>query len=410
MKQIKIATIIFLVCIGICLCAILGFALTMEPGTWGGNRGSYSLVQEEEIDISGVRSLEINYGGNPNDVYFYESPGDTILIREYMNYTPKENQISAIRRDGDTLAITGRKRRLFSFFLFRSGDAYTEIYLPAGFARTLRSMELKTVSGEISSKLPFQLQEYCQASTTSGDIFFPGIQSGKIRVSSTSGNICLEEAEASGVSVSTTSGDITLGRVLGDTTLSTTSGRFTLTRLSGELKASSTSGDIILGEIDGGMNLSSTSGDIRLEHGRGRLESETVSGDIRSEMLEGAFRLDTTSGTISILGGEGRGTADSVSGDIRIFLGNPTGDFKVSTTSGNVDFKLPDTEGYSLDFDSTSGECGTFFDQALTFNKRGNQADGVFGNGARTIRVSTVSGDLRIGRWETDEADGTESE
>lgn len=407
MRKIKIATIIFLVCVGICLCAILGYALTMEPGAWSRKRDSYSLVQEEEIDISGIRSLEIDYGGASNDVYFYEGSGDTILIREYMNYTPKDNQISAILREGDTLAIKGRKRWLFTFLLFRFGDAYTEIYLPAGFAQTLRSMEVKTVSGEISSKLPFRLQEDFGASSTSGDIFFPGIQSEKIDMCSTSGNICLEEAAASGISASTTSGDIALGRVLGNTTLSSTSGMLTLTQLSGDLRASTTSGDIVLGEMDGGMNLSSTSGNISLEHGRGNLEAETVSGDIRSETLEGAFRLDTTSGTVSILGGEGQGTAESVSGDIRIFLENPTGDFEVSTTSGNVDFKLPDTEGYSLDFDSTSGECGTFFDQALTFNKRGNHAEGKYGNGVRTIRVSTVSGDLRIVRWE---AAGTESE
>lgn len=407
MRKMKIATIVFLACTGVCLCAILGYALTMEPGAWGGNGESYSLVQEEEIDISGICSLEIDYGGTSNDVYFYESAGDTILIREYMNYTPKDNQISAIVRDGDTLIIKGRKRKIFSFFLFRSGGAYTEIYLPAGFAQTLGSMEVKTVNGEIRSEISFQLQKYFKASSTSGDIFFPGMQSEKIGVSSTSGNICLEEAAASGISVSTTSGDITLGRALGNTTLSSTSGMLTLTQLSGDLRASTTSADIVLGEMDGGMNLSSTSGDISLEHGRGNLEAETVSGDIRSELLEGAFRLDTTSGTVSILGGEGQGTADSVSGDIRIFLKTPTGDFRVSTTSGNVDFRLPDTEGYSLDFDSTSGECSTFFDQALTFNKRGNHADGEYGNGSRAIRVSTVSGDLEIVPWETSE---TESE
>lgn len=399
MRRFKIATIAFLVCMGICLCAILSYALIMKPGEWGESRAFYSLVQEVQIEAGEIRSLEIDYGGGPNDVYFYEGTGDTILIREYMNYTPKENQVSAIRQDGERLVIKGRKKKLFSFFLFRSRDAYTEIYLPAGFAETLRNMEVKTVSGGIRSEVPFTLEENFRVSSTSGDIFFPQIQAGKIGAQSTSGNIGLEDVTAPEITASTTSGDIALGQGRGDARLSSTSGKLALTKLEGDLRASTTSGDIILGEIDGGMNLSSTSGDIRLECGRGELDAETVSGDIRAEALEGFFEFDTTSGTISVLGGEGGGKADSVSGDIRIFLELAAGDFNVSTTSGNVDFKLPDTEGYSLNFDSTSGECRTFFDGDLSFSKKGNRADGKYGDGARVIRVSTVSGDLRITEW-----------
>lgn len=399
MRRIKIATIIFLVCAGICLCAILSYALMMEPAGWGESRAFYSMVQEVEIEAEQIRNLRIDYGGTSNDVFFYEGTGDTILIREYMNYTPKDNQVSSIEQDGETLLVKGTRKRLFSFFLFHSGDAYTEIYLPAGFAEKLRNMEVKTVSGEIRSEISFILEENFRASSTSGDLFFPGIQAEKTGASSTSGNICLENVTAADISVSTTSGDIALGRVRGDTRLSSTSGKLTLTELEGDLKASTTSGDIILGEIDGGTDVSSTSGDIRLERAGGNLDSETTSGDIRVKTLEGAFELNTTSGTISVLGGEGQGNADSVSGDIRIVLANPTGNFTVSTTSGNVDFQLPETEGYSLSFDSTSGECNTFFDGELSFSKKGNRADGKYGNGARAIRVSTVSGDLRIIEW-----------
>ena len=65
-----------------------------------------------------------------------------------------------------------------------------------------------------------------------------------------------------------------------------------------------------------------------------------------------------------------------------------------------VVMQIPDNASFALDFDSTSGECNTFFDDMLTFNKKGNHAEGIYGNSSDSeITVSTVSGDLRITRY-----------
>lgn len=85
-----------------------------------------------------------------------------------------------------------------------------------------------------------------------------------------------------------------------------------------------------------------------------------------------------------------------MSGDIRIFLDELQGGLDISTTSGDVSLQLPKTASLSLHFSSTSGECVTFFDEELSFNKKGNKAEGQHGGGEHSIDVSTVSGDLSI--------------
>lgn len=398
MRKLAIATIIFLVCTAICLCAILVLALSGKGGFHfgDGGQGYYSLAMEKEIPSGDIRSLKIDYGMTYNDVYFYQSEGENIIVREYMNFTPQEKQISRVREEGSRLTIEGVRRNNFLFFSIGSRDAYTEIYLPGDMAEKLEEMYVKTVSGSICSQLFFGIRKDFSVSSTSGDIYFPETRAEKMQISSTSGNVHLPEASAEKITVSTTSGDITLEQAEGNVKISSTSGNVILDNVRGDINVSTTSGDISLGQTEGNMDISSTSGIVRLQEGRGIFDAHTISGDIRVEALDGEFRTNTTSGDFTLMKGNGWGKAGTVSGDVKVFLDSLTGDITASTTSGSVDFRFPETVSVTLDFDSTSGECTTFFDQQLRFSKKGNQAEGSYGGGERKVKVSTVSGDLRI--------------
>ena len=404
MRKLKVATILFLAGTAVCLCALLVLVLSGsgvgEGGFFEGGSGlrdgDYALVLEKEISSEGLNSLKIDYGMNSNDVYFYQGEGESVVIREYMNFTPDEKQISSLEEKDGTLLVRGARRKRFGFFFVSAGDAYTEIYLPADLAGQLENINVKTVSGEIMSDISFTVQKAFTVSSTSGDFSFPAVKAGEIQLSSTSGNIHMETLQAEKTSVSTTSGDIELGQTEGNAKISTTSGNVRLERTEGDIYASSVSGDISLGVADGDMDISSTSGIVRLREGKGRFDGDTISGDIRIEALDGSFQMNTTSGDVTLSAGNGWGTAETVSGDVKMFLGSLDGDIAVSTTSGNVDISLPDNASFTLNFDSTSGECHTFFDEQLTFNKKGNQAEGQYGSGENAVRVSTLSGDLRI--------------
>ena len=394
MKKLQIALIGIIGAVMVFLCVALGVSLSRGIPSAGG--GNYSLVQEKKFPAQDIRSLKIDYGkgsSGSTDVLFYQGTGDEIIIREYMNYEPGQNQLSAIEQSGGELRITGAGHRFFSIG-FRG--AYVEVYLPAGFAGDMETLTVKTISGEISSKIGLTAQGGFLASTTSGDMLFPEVQAEKIQVSSTSGDIRLDSALAEKQDISTTSGDITVEQARGETKISSTSGEIRVSALEGPLRTSTTSGDITLGQVTGSITLSTTSGEIRLEEGEGDFDAERTSGDIRVGSLAGSFRMSTTSGELTVSRAGSFGRAHSVSGDIRVFMEDLTGDLDVSTTSGAVDLAFPGTADFRFRFSTTSGECGTFFDDALSFDKKRKNAEGELGAGTHSVEISTVSGDLDI--------------
>lgn len=384
MKQLKIVIIVFLGLFMTWLCVNLWFSLSAGTGFARQDRSgqAYSVVLEKEVDAESVSSLLIDYSMTSNDIQIRQWDGDGIRIREYMNYTPQEDEISTVEQSDGRLLVKGKKRFTFSlFFMFGSSleDAYTEICLPAGFAERLYEFQAKTVSGDVVSEIPFATAESFVVSTTSGDLFFPAVRAEKIRVSTTSGNIHLTDVSGD-CSFSTTSGDILIGQALSAAVFTTTSGNIRVEQAEGGIDADTTSGDIWLGKMDGDVSVNTTSGNIRIE------------------AFCGAFRIGTTSGEVFIAGKTESGTVSTVSGDISVFADELGGSLKLSTTSGDVSLELPETSSFALDFSSTSGECSTFFDDSLSFNKKGNKAQGAYGDGTYAVTVSTVSGDLRIAR------------
>lgn len=362
MKRLHIVLIGLISLVMVFLCVVLGISLTRERPT-GEGYWNYKLVQEKKFQAEDIQRLKIDYGKGSTgstDVLFCQGTGEEVVVREYMNYEPKQSQLSAMGQSGGELTIKGSGQSWFSFFSIGFKGAYVEIYLPADFAENMDALTIKTVSGEISSEIGLDIRENLALSTTSGDMRLPEVQAGKIQASSTSGEIRFDSAAAKDLDISTTSGDITLGQVTGSITLST------------------------------------TSGEIKLEEGLEDLDAESTSGDIRVGSLAGSFRMSTTSGELTVSRAGAFGTAHSVSGDIRIFLENLTGDLDISTTSGAVDLAFPETADFRFRFSTTSGECGTFFDEALSFDRKGRNAEGKLGAGTHSVKISTVSGDLDI--------------
>lgn len=402
MKTFKITAIVLITILTLFLISVLWRGIS-SGGVWFGGvsvetRDDCSLIQEKEFPAEEISSLRIRYH-DFMDVYFYKHDKETVLVREYMNFTPGSDRLTVIKADGSALSVQGTKRRFSMSFSFRpSPRGYVEIYLPSG---VYESLQVQTVSGDIQSDLSFTLSGPLSASSTSGDISFPEITADKISTSNTSGNIAFSTAAADKITISTTSGDIFFSSAQGgEVSVSTTSGEVKLDTVSGQsIRLSSVSGDASLGQLSCSGDISTTSGGILIGSADNGLEAETVSGDIRIKELQGSFRFNTTSGGITVESGAGSGYADTVSGEIRISLDQALqGDLTFSSTSGDITLTLPETASFYLNFDSTNGDCSTFFDDRLSFNKRGTKADGQYGDGGNKLKVSTTSGSLRINK------------
>ncbi len=395
MKRLHMILIGLIGLLMVMLCVLLGVSLIRGRRLETGH-GNYSLVQEKSFPAEDIRSLKIDYGSSAHDVLFYQGTGDEIIVREYMNFEPNKSQLSKVQETGGELTIKGAGKGLFSFWFGFSQGSYTEIYLPAGLAEGMDALSVKTVSGDVLSEIGLTCLGNLMVSTTSGDVRIPEIKADTMQMSSTSGSIRLESVLAERTEISTTSGDITIEQARGQTKISSTSGEILISGLEGPLRTSTTSGDISLGQVTGDITLSTTSGAVRLENGQGDFEAESTSGDIRVENLDGDFKMNTTSGELSVSRGNGSGTAHSVSGDIRIFLEVLAGDLDISTTSGSVGLAFPETADFQFKFSTTSGECETFFEDALSFDSKRKNAEGRYGDGGHSVKISTVSGDLSV--------------
>lgn len=349
MKQTKIILIsiiagIMLFCIGILLCALNGH----NPFGWGMRDQDYeasvSLTLEYETPAEAVRDLKIMYNNNPVDVYFYQGSQDEIVIREYAYKELLEGEKTTIEEKDGVLLVRGKRRGKlihFGFFGRDKNGGYVEVYLPDTWQGDL---QVQTVSGDIFSQIDFCLGKEAdfQASSTSGDITLTKVEAGKIDVSSTSGDLRIEDA-------------------------------------------------------GGDLQLATTSGEITLFTGTGDCGISTVSGDIHVDCLTGAFRFSTTSGEISAAEVKGGGKASTVSGDIRLQFKDLNETLTVSSTSGEVSMDLPRDTAVDFEAATTSGDINTFFDEFLSYNKRGSRASGSYGEGtAHRVDIHTTSGDVSI--------------
>lgn len=399
MKGIRIAWIAILSIVVLGLCVLLGYGLSGRFHPEGSNTamgtGSVSLLQEQQFDVSNIETLTVNYEKNSQDVFLYEGEGNVIVVREYANYAVEEEMLSRIGLSGSTLTVQGVREKGSWVSLNRC--RYTEILLPADYAG---AVEIATASGEIGIDRELALKKELKLSSTSGDIMVGKAAASELRISSTSGEVRTGDLAAETLFIGTTSGDITTGKAAAsELRISATSGEVRLGTLTAETFFIETnSGDITTAEAAASeLRISSTSGEVRTgDLTAEKLRIGTTSGDIHVTGAEGEFSISSASGTVMLDDGSGCGTVETTSGDIRLSFAALTGELTVDSTSGEVVIKLPEATALDFSAATVSGEISTFFDELLSFSKKGDRASGSVGSGDHALKITTTSGDIRI--------------
>ena len=394
MKAIKIVLITILCGFIVFLGVVLGVGARRGTDFNHGFGRWYELAGEWEVPAAEIERLYIDYHMNSNNVYLYEGTGENIVIREYVTFKEREEWFSTIEEDGDRLVVKGQ-RRYFGFFStggFNSG-AYIEIYLPSGL---LEEVNIVTTSGEICAERDFKGCKSFSVKSSSGDIRVQRVEAEKITAEASSGDITFDYAKGE-VTAKASSGDIVFHQIVGDAAIATSSGEITVRQIEGNAAVSASSGDVTLYQVEGDAAVSTSSGEIQVLGGAGSRNLSASSGSIRLADMDGIFNLHTTSGEIYVENGSGYGEARASSGDIDIRLVEMNGSLDIHTTSGEVSIYIPTEVSFSFVFDSASGECVTFFDDCLSFNRRGTSAKGDYGSSPdKKINISTSSGDVYI--------------
>lgn len=432
MRKVKVAALVIMCVLAVGLCGILAYGLSGRVFSVRGysskayeSYGSLQLVMEKEVPLDGIDNILVQYDMNSNDVYIYESEGDFLTIREYSELDLKEDALSTVTIKGNRLEVRGKKRNGRDFqvqvgvFGVRTAYGYTEIELPSSYKGQLA---FATVSGDIKSQMDIVLEREFKASTSSGDVIIPNITAENVSLSSASGDIEADavHAEASGaagtVTIATVSGDIEVSQLTGEMDIGSTSGDITVKQLTGGTKIKSSSGsiesEIISGDtrletisgdisakrIDGAVTAESSSGSIKLREGSGERTVRTTSGDIQLEGIAGPWDVRSSSGEVWLRAQEGCGSISTTSGDVDLELEKLTGDLRIDSSSGVVKIRLNPDNAFDFEADTSSGDIQTFFDRDLNFSKKGNSANGTYGDnesGSR-IEVKTISGDVQV--------------
>jgi lia operon protein LiaG len=129
----------------------------------------------------------------------------------------------------------------------------------------------------------------------------------------------------------------------------------------------------------------------------------SVSGDVNISNVKGDLHVKSVSGDVSVKGAAGAVNAAAVSGDVEVeiqSLEGADGTMEFNSVSGDVDVKLPGNLDANVRMSTLSGELKTDFPLQIEEKERGpgRSANGRLGNGSRSLKLSTVSGDINLSR------------
>lgn len=127
----------------------------------------------------------------------------------------------------------------------------------------------------------------------------------------------------------------------------------------------------------------------------GNLEVSGVSGDLHAKSVSGDIVVNDAAGAVN---------ASSVSGGVKVEIrslegADGTGNMEFHSVSGNVVVKLPGNLDAEVKMSTLSGDLKTDFPLQVEEKQRGpgRSASGRLGNGSRSLKLSTVSGDINLG-------------
>lgn len=430
MRKIKIAALVLLCIVTAGLCGIFAYGMTghniyrmgFDHGNAYRSGGSMYLVLDEEVSLDGIDNISIQYDRNSNDIYIYENEGNFLTVKEYNMLELAKDEVSTIRTMDGSLEVIGKKRssRIGGYF-FSVGPTggYVEIGLPSAYTGML---SLSSSSGDIKAYMDIMLEKDFKAQTSSGDISILNVKAATASINSSSGSVKIETASTdSGQSkgdltiktisgdiyseqltgnivVGSSSGDITVKQLTGETDISSSSGFVKSETITGNTQITTISGDIAVACIDGSAKAETSSGEVRIGAGAGGRTVKTSSGDILLEDVDSAWHVEAISGTVWIKASKGNGEIETTSGDITLEIGELTGDLNINSSSGFAKVSLSPDNAFDFAAKTSSGDIDTFFDGDLSFSKKGNSAQGTYGDGniIQRIQIETISGDVRV--------------
>jgi lia operon protein LiaG len=280
-------------------------------------------------------------------------------------------------------------------------------HLYGGYSSSSESFKPELSVVKNGSKLNIKIENnsdkivYSSRSNLHLDVYVPSQYSESVEVKSESGVVTSNDLSVKEISLGTSSGDINASDINAEkANFDTSSGNVTFNGKFTKLYANSTSGDIISDGIEAEYSkFESSSGEIRFKGTFTEVNAKSTSGDIISDSTKAkSSEFESSSGKIAVSGNLSNSAASSNSGDISLSTSERPQSIQIKTFSGNASLKLPDSAGFKLECESTSGKINSDFPVTVitSGNNSRNELNGTVGDGNGTVKINTSSGDIHI--------------
>jgi DUF4097 and DUF4098 domain-containing protein YvlB len=146
--------------------------------------------------------------------------------------------------------------------------------------------------------------------------------------------------------------------------------------------------------------ITTASGNVKAEGFAGRLHLSTASGDVTVRAVGGEIKASSASGTVRVADATGTVNASTASGNVEVELTrlDGAGDMKFSSASGDVHVRMPTNIDARVSMSTVSGDIETNFPIEVKQSRygSGSRAEGQLGSGARTLKISSASGNVSL--------------
>ena len=164
-----------------------------------------------------------------------------------------------------------------------------------------------------------------------------------------------------------------------------------------DVKARLGAGPIVLGGVGGASSLHTAVGRVAVADASGTLDASAVTGKVMVDRFRGSAKLSSTTGKIDVKRSSGEFRAAVVTGAIS-FEGEMTagGKNKMSAITGGISISLAGEPNLEIDASCVTGRIACDVPGFVSSNATRGQVKGTAGTGEAALRVSTITGSVKI--------------
>ncbi|OKP81526.1 hypothetical protein A3844_26110 [Paenibacillus helianthi] len=156
----------------------------------------------------------------------------------------------------------------------------------------------------------------------------------------------------------------------------------------GKIKLSSVNGNVTAFGPPKDISLHTVNGNVEVSEAKANVDISLTNGNVKAEQIAGTLVAETTNGNLTVKDALAAIEAVTVAGNIHVESRKVGGDWRVTSTVGDVELAWPENAGVVVDAKSALGEMDTDFPLTV----KNHKISGKIGQGTYQIHAQSMAG------------------